>query len=528
MNRTNLNLRGKIILLVCGIITIVLGINTYLNIVTLRDNILDSQRLRAQALTQAIIQDVTRLGTTMPIYDMAGLLARHCYQLHQLNQKDGIISISVLQGDGSVIAHSDPHVQFGSPTSSEGIKKALGTERVKTLREGRFFHTLIPFGERDRAIVIITWNRDNFDSAVRNILKFSVLLFVLSVLAASLSCGYLLNKVFSQLQDASSKLETLCITDSLTGIANRRHFDEVLDIEYGRHVRSGGNLSLIMLDIDFFKAFNDNYGHISGDACLRQVGRLLAGCTLRPADLAASYGGEEFACILPDTDRSGAITIAEQIRRGIQALAIPHKGSNVADHVTASLGVVTVECTEGGTAMDIISLADDLLYRAKSSGRNRIEIAAIAAKEGCGGNFVQLVWKDFFSSGNLLIDTQHQSLFHVSNELLEAILTGSSSPGISSIISQLLADVTQHFHDEQLILENAGFPGLQQHIEEHTKLLFKGLELSKRFNDGTLSVGDIFQFLAYDVVMIHMLGADREYFSHIKQFEDAGWREART
>jgi diguanylate cyclase (GGDEF)-like protein/hemerythrin-like metal-binding protein len=521
MNRTTLNLRGKIILLVCGIITIVLGINTYLNIVTLRDNILDSQRLRAQALTQAIIQDVTRLGTTMPISDMAGLLARHCYQLHQLNQKDGIISIAVLQGDGSVIAHSDPRVQFGSPSNSEIIKKALGTERVKTLREGHVFHTLIPFGGRDRAIVAITWNRDNFDSAVRNILKYSALLFVLSVLAASLSCGYLLNKVFGQLQDASSKLETLCITDSLTGIANRRHFDEVLDIEYSRHVRSGGELSLIMLDIDYFKAFNDNYGHLAGDACLRKVGRVLAGCTLRPADLAARYGGEEFACILPDTDRSGAITIAELIRRGIETLAIPHKGSSIADYVTASLGVVSVQCTKDGTAMDIISQSDALLYRAKASGRNRIEIGAgsvaLASMEGYCGNFVQLVWKKFFCSGNPLIDAQHQSLFHISNELLDAILSGSSTPDISPIVIQLLADVTQHFHDEEMILENSGFPGMQQHIDEHNKLLFKGLELSHKFNDKTLSVGDVFQFLAYDIVLIHMLGADREYFPYINK-----------
>jgi diguanylate cyclase (GGDEF)-like protein/hemerythrin-like metal-binding protein len=519
MKITPLTLRGKIILLVCGIITIVLGVNTYLNIITLRDHILDSQRLRAQALAQAIIQDVTRLGATMPITDMAGLLARHCYQLHQLNQKDGITSISVLQGNGSVIAHSDPLVQFNSPLSSEAVKKALGGVSVKTVIEEHVFHTLIPIGERDTAIVDIAWNRTNFDSAVRNILKYSALLFVLSVLAASLSCGYLLNKVFSQLEDIRIKLETLSITDSLTKLANRRHFDEVLSIEYGRHVRSGGELSLIMLDIDYFKAFNDNYGHITGDNCLRQVGRVLADCALRPADLAARYGGEEFACILPETDRTGAITIAEQIRRSIQTLAIPHIGSSVADHVTASLGVVTVECTKGGAAKDIISQADDLLYRAKSSGRNRIEIAvgsvAHASGEVFSGNFLQLAWKDFFCSGNPLIDAQHQSLFHVSNRLLDAILSGSSSPDISVIIGQLLADVTQHFHDEQMILEDAGFPGMQQHIEEHAKLLCKGLDLSKQFHNETLSAGDVFQFLAYDVVMIHMLGADREYFPYI-------------
>jgi diguanylate cyclase (GGDEF)-like protein/hemerythrin-like metal-binding protein len=521
MKITPLTLRGKIILLVCSIITIVLGINTYLNIVTLRDNILDSQRLRGQALAQAIIQDVTRLGATMPISDMAGLLGRHCYQLHQLNQKDGIISISILQGNGSIIAHSDPLVEFGTPSSSEAVKKALGTESVKTVIEGHVFHTLIPVGERDRAIVDIAWNRNNFDSSVRNILKYSALLFVFSVLTASLSCGYFLNKVFGQLEDASSKLETLSITDSLTEIANRRHFNTVLVQEIARHARSGVELSLILLDIDHFKAFNDSYGHVKGDECLRLIGQVLRECAIRPADLAARYGGEEFACILPETDCSGAVIIAEKIRRGIQTLAIHHKASTTAECVTASLGVLTMQCTAGEMADDILAKVDALLYRAKSSGRNRVEfvaaqdISVILDKEEIHGNFIQLVWKDSFCSDNPLIDAEHQSLFQVSNELFNAILSGRPSPEISIIIGRLLADVTRHFQNEQMILEKAGFPGLQKHLEDHAKLLARGVELSGRFEASTLSVGDVFQFLAYDVVMIHMLEADREYFPYI-------------
>jgi diguanylate cyclase (GGDEF)-like protein len=146
------------------------------------------------------------------------------------------------------------------------------------------------------------------------------------------------------LEESKRALEAISITDGLTGIANRRRFDEALSQEYARHVRSGAELSLILLDIDHFKAFNDNYGHLAGDDCLRQIGRVIADCAARPADLAARYGGEEFACILPETDDTGAVIIAEQIRRGIQALAIPHKGSDAADCVTASLGVVTLQC----------------------------------------------------------------------------------------------------------------------------------------------------------------------------------------
>ena len=326
-----------------------------------------------------------------------------------------------------------------------------------------------------------------------------------------------------ELAESSRVLETLSLTDALTQLANRRHFDEVLTTEYSRHVRSGGELSLIMLDIDHFKTFNDSYGHLKGDECLKQVAHVLSDCVSRTIDLAARYGGEEFACILPDTDMHGAVVIAEKIRRGIQALAIPHKASSAAEHVTASLGVVTSVCSHERTALDLLAQADDLLYRAKSSGRNRIEIVSNqnfpVSMEELSGNFVQLVWKDFFCSGNRLIDQQHQALFTLSNELFDAILSGKSKELISAMIGRLLVDVTRHFHDEEIILEKVMFPGLPEHITEHAKLLAKGVELSSHFEAGTLSVGEVFQFLAYDVVMIHMLGADREYFQFMNNTE---------
>ena len=175
------------------------------------------------------------------------------------------------------------------------------------------------------------------------------------------------------LDEYNQKLEALSITDGLTGLANRRHFDETLAQEYSRHARSEAALSLILLDIDYFKAFNDTYGHVKGDDCLRAVAGVIAGCTNRTMDLAARYGGEEFACILPETDLGGAIAIAENIRHSIQALAIPHKGSMVADAVTASLGVTTVRYIAQQSVEDILSQVDALLYLAKSSGRNRIE-----------------------------------------------------------------------------------------------------------------------------------------------------------
>ena len=185
------------------------------------------------------------------------------------------------------------------------------------------------------------------------------------------------------LEESNRKLELLSITDGLTGIANRRHFNEALLTEYRRHTRSGSRLSLILLDIDHFKPFNDTYGHVHGDDCLRRVARVLAECASRTTDLPARYGGEEFACILPETDLNGATVLAEKIRNSIEALGIPNEGSKVADCVTASLGVLSLrppledyalsEAALKEATDSIVSQVDKLLYKAKESGRNRIE-----------------------------------------------------------------------------------------------------------------------------------------------------------
>lgn len=318
------------------------------------------------------------------------------------------------------------------------------------------------------------------------------------------------------LEEYNHKLEDLSNTDGLTGIANRRRFDELLEKEYTRHARSGAELSLILLDIDYFKLFNDCYGHISGDKCLQQIARMIAGCVGRPADLAARYGGEEFICILPETDSSSAVAIAEEIRRCIIALAISHQESKIADCVTASLGVVTVQCMPGGSVVDIVNQVDEQLYRAKSSGRNRVKFVAPRYVEGeIRDNLVRLAWKNTFCCGNELIDSQHKALFHLSNELLEAVLSARPSTEIFAIITRLLAEVSQHFHDEELILQAINFPSLNQHVSEHSKLLVRGLELAQEFKESKLTVGDVFQFLASEVIMLHMLEADRDYFQFI-------------
>lgn len=177
-----------------------------------------------------------------------------------------------------------------------------------------------------------------------------------------------------QMRDA---MQELAESDALTGLANRRRFDEALETEWRRLARSAGPLSLIMLDLDQFKAFNDTYGHVAGDECLRRIAGVLAQTVRRAPDVAARYGGEEFACVLPGTDLHGAEVIAELIQAAIHAIAIPHAASTVAPYVTASIGVATMICERASLPVNVVQAADFCLYQAKQAGRDRI----VAARE---------------------------------------------------------------------------------------------------------------------------------------------------
>jgi diguanylate cyclase (GGDEF)-like protein len=167
-------------------------------------------------------------------------------------------------------------------------------------------------------------------------------------------------------------LRGLSFLDGLTGIANRRRFDQFLDMEWRRGIRSQEPLSLILMDIDFFKNFNDSVGHLAGDDCLKHIARCLAEVVQRPGDLAARYGGEEFACILSGTDAEGALTVAERILEGVVAMALPHPASKAAPCVTLSIGVATKLPLLEAAPESLIDMADKALYRAKEAGRNRV------------------------------------------------------------------------------------------------------------------------------------------------------------
>ena len=175
------------------------------------------------------------------------------------------------------------------------------------------------------------------------------------------------------LQQDNRELAHLADNDVLTGIANRRRFEHELEREKKRAGRSGSPLSLVMVDVDYFKKYNDTYGHVAGDDCLRRVAAVIRDSLGRPTDLAARYGGEEFAVLLPGTEAQGARNVAEHVRQAVMQAAIPH-AANPPGVVTISAGVCTMRFASGDDTDPtlLVERADALLYRAKQSGRNRV------------------------------------------------------------------------------------------------------------------------------------------------------------
>ncbi|PSR16202.1 hypothetical protein C8255_19105 [filamentous cyanobacterium CCP3] len=183
-------------------------------------------------------------------------------------------------------------------------------------------------------------------------------------------------ELYRQLQAANRELDRIAKVDSLTQLANRRWLDEYLNQEWQRLARERKPLSVVLADVDFFKPYNDTYGHAAGDQCLIEIASTIGYGARRPADLAARYGGEEFALVLPDTDTAGAIRVVQTVRHHLQILALPHGASPNSPTITLSFGVATLVPTPGRSAESILAAADQALYAAKAAGRNQYQVSA--------------------------------------------------------------------------------------------------------------------------------------------------------
>lgn len=175
-----------------------------------------------------------------------------------------------------------------------------------------------------------------------------------------------------ELKKYRDMLEKQSLIDGLTGISNRRHFDDVFEREWRRAWRSSESLALVFLDIDFFKKYNDCYGHLAGDDCLRRVGRALKDLIKRSGDVVARYGGEEFVVVLPATSLENAALVGEKVRENIESLKVEHKMSDVSEYVTVSVGVAAIIPKANIEPASLLVVADNALYHAKRQGRNRV------------------------------------------------------------------------------------------------------------------------------------------------------------
>lgn len=316
-----------------------------------------------------------------------------------------------------------------------------------------------------------------------------------------------------ELQKNLAELDHLASTDKLTGTWNRRRLAEALVNEMDRLRRYNHPLSLLIIDIDFFKKVNDVHGHTAGDQVLAKMASVVQS-TLRTSDSLTRWGGEEFIVLCPNTTVSTAVVLAERLRECVAQTVFPEVGS-----ITASLGVA--ECMGNETWEQWFKRADTALYRAKSGGRNQVQFAPevpaqLDAGENVAANFVKLSWHPAYESGNTGIDNQHRGLFGDANKILAAMLTGRPPDEVAALVKTLLDDVAEHFRDEEATISAAGYPGAGMHVKLHQKLIGDASVLAQRFDAGTLNIGELFKFIAHDVIASHILKADREYFPYLK------------
>ena len=220
---------------------------------------------------------------------------------------------------------------------------------------------------KDIPVIFITAKNSNEDEA--HGLELGAVDYITKPFSLPIVMARIRNQLLLKIK--TDMLEKLVSIDSLTEVANRRRFDEVLDQEWRRCMRNSSPLSVVMIDVDFFKPLNDSFGHAAGDVCLKQIAQILKNATRRSSDTIARYGGEEFCAILPNTPFEDALKLAEIMRCNVEDEAIPHPKSPLGERVTVSIGVATTTPTPQSHSPQLLAQADEMLYRAKMEGRNR-------------------------------------------------------------------------------------------------------------------------------------------------------------
>ena len=319
-------------------------------------------------------------------------------------------------------------------------------------------------------------------------------------------------RTIADLSRAVEDMKLRATTDRLTGALNRGRIEENAQFELLRFERYGHPVSLLFIDIDHFKEVNDRHGHATGDLVLSGTCDVVRQC-MRTTDLLGRWGGEEFLLLLPNTGLTSARLLADRIRNAIQ-----HRHFGDAGHLTASFGVA--ECQKGESWDALVARADAAMYRAKNAGRNRVEMDMFnpgmeGTPEHVAARFVHLIWHDTYDSGEASIDDQHHTLFEYANSLITAVIEGRPKEEVAPMVHALIGEIVTHFGDEELVLKARAYPGIDEHAAIHSRLLGQALELAEKYERGELGVGELFSFLAYDVVAQHMLAEDRKFFPYL-------------
>ena len=302
--------------------------------------------------------------------------------------------------------------------------------------------------------------------------------------------------------------------DPLTGIPNRLSMTSIFKNEISVCERKGKPLTVVLINIDDFSKINREWGETTGDIVLVEFCELVKN-HLRSSDRLGKWEDREFILVLPDTNLVIGSQIAERIRVAIENRQFRKTGS-----LTASFGVAVH--ARGETVEDCIDRADAAVYVAKMNGKNRVEVDRTGMNELAlpdlkASHFLKLVWKSEYESGNTIIDYQHRLMVSDANHLLSAMLENKSKKQIAPLINKLLAHIQQHFDEEESILEKIGYGGTKEHALIHRQLLQKAVRLSVRFEENKLDFGEIFNFLANDIVIEHMIKTDKKFFPFLPE-----------
>lgn|GEM_PF-6002734 len=299
-------------------------------------------------------------------------------------------------------------------------------------------------------------------------------------------------------------------TDFLTGTWNRSRLEELANSEIDRLNRYGHPVSLIFADLDRFKLINDTYGHAAGDRVLRGFCAVVRDC-IRSLDSVGRWGGEEFVIVMPNSTLAVADLLARRIRETLR-----NYDFGPLPRVSASFGVA--ECQAGESFDSWVARADAAMYQAKKEGRDRVVLAQgirPSETDQLGSNFVRLVWHKHYECGHPRLDAQHRTLFEMANNLLDSVINRQPGEAIAMLIEQLITEAKAHFTEEEAFLKRIDYPGLSHHVQQHDALVDKADGLMNLFAKGLFPIGDVFSFLAYDLVAIHMLSEDRPFFSYM-------------